>query len=48
VVPGATHFSVISPVSKLLAQKIVADDGPTPAITVSADELAAAMGNPPR
>jgi dipeptidyl aminopeptidase/acylaminoacyl peptidase len=42
-VPGASHFSILSPVTKLLARKIVADVGPTPAIQLREDELADAI-----
>ena len=42
-VPDATHFSVLAPVNKLIATKILADNGPTPAISFSEDELNAAM-----
>jgi acetyl esterase/lipase len=42
-VQGATHFSVLAPVNKLIATKILADDGPTPAISLSEAEVNAAM-----
>jgi acetyl esterase/lipase len=38
-VEGATHFSVLAPVNKLLAQKILQDDGPACKLTVTKDEL---------
>jgi pimeloyl-ACP methyl ester carboxylesterase len=38
-VKGATHFSVLAPVNRLLAQKIVADTGPACNITVTEDEV---------
>jgi alpha/beta superfamily hydrolase len=42
-VQGATHFSILAPVNKLIATKILADDGPTPAISLSEAEVNAAM-----
>ena len=38
-VQGATHFSVLAPVNRLLAQKILADTGPACNITVTEDEV---------
>jgi acetyl esterase/lipase len=35
----ATHFSILAPATKLLAEKIVHDDGPKSNITLTADEL---------
>ncbi len=43
VVSGADHFSVLAPLNRLLAQKIVADTGPACAITLTADDAAAAL-----
>jgi dienelactone hydrolase len=38
-VPGANHFSILAPVNKLLAEKILRDDGPTTNIQITAEEL---------
>jgi pimeloyl-ACP methyl ester carboxylesterase len=46
VVPGVDHFSILVPVTALLARKIVSDVGPSPSITVTARELANAVGAP--
>jgi pimeloyl-ACP methyl ester carboxylesterase len=43
-VRGADHFSVLAPLNRVLAQKILADTGPTCAITLTADEATAAAG----
>jgi dienelactone hydrolase len=43
-IPGATHFSELAPATALIAQKILADTGPTPNIAFSDGELAALMG----
>jgi alpha/beta superfamily hydrolase len=37
-VRGADHFSVLAPLNRLIAQKIVADTGPACAITLTQDE----------
>jgi hypothetical protein len=47
VVPGVNHFSVLSPVSRLLATKIIADTGATSNIALSNEELLAAVKAPP-
>lgn len=39
-VKGASHFSVLAPVAKLVAAKIVRDDGPSSNIIFTAQELA--------
>jgi dipeptidyl aminopeptidase/acylaminoacyl peptidase len=39
-VPRTTHFSVLAPITALVARKIVADTGPTCAISFTADEIA--------
>jgi hypothetical protein len=39
VAARADHFSVLSPVTKLLAEKILADDGPTCNIAITAAEV---------
>ena len=38
-VPGADHFSVLAPANEAIAAKILADSGPTTAITLSEQEL---------
>lgn len=38
-VEGVTHFSILAPVNRLIARKIVADTGPDCAITFTAREL---------
>ncbi|MFL5342865.1 MAG: alpha/beta hydrolase family protein [Gemmataceae bacterium] len=38
-VRGATHFSILAPVTKLLATKVLADSGPTCTISLSEGEL---------
>jgi dienelactone hydrolase len=43
-VAGADHFSVLAPLNRLLARKVVADTGPTCAITLTADEANRATG----
>ena len=43
-VRGADHFSVLAPLNRVIAQKILADTGPTCAITLTADEASAAAG----
>ena len=44
-VPGGDHFSVIAPVNRVLAQKILADNGEKSAITLSESELGDALKN---
>jgi hypothetical protein len=39
-VKGGDHFSILRPVTRLLASKVLADDGPTTNITVTEAELA--------
>jgi acetyl esterase/lipase len=46
VVPGVNHFSILAPVTALLAKKIIADVGPSPSITLTAGELARAVVAP--
>jgi acetyl esterase/lipase len=43
VVPGVNHFSILAPVTALLARKIALDVGPAPSIAITADELASAV-----
>ncbi len=43
VVPGVSHFSVLAPVTALVARKIIVDVGPSPSITLTDDELALAV-----
>ncbi len=40
-VRGATHFSILAPVNQLLAEKVLADDGPSTRITITPQELEA-------
>jgi alpha/beta superfamily hydrolase len=42
-VDGANHFSVLQPVSKLIAKKIVADSGANPSLDISVADIKAAM-----
>jgi hypothetical protein len=41
---GATHFSVLAPVNRLLAAKVVADTGEKPTLTLTEDEVNKAVG----
>lgn len=45
-VRGATHFSILAPVTSLLAKKILEDTGPAASIALTAGELAQAVGSP--
>jgi len=47
VVDGAGHFDVLAPITRLFAQKILADTGASVNIRVTAEELQAAMVEPP-
>lgn len=47
VVEGADHFSVLAPATRLLAQKILADTGAKPNISITKEELAEAMAQTP-
>jgi len=38
-VRGATHFSILAPTNRLIADKILRDDGPTCNLTFTAEEL---------
>jgi acetyl esterase/lipase len=38
-VRGASHFSILAPTTRLLAQKILSDSGPTTNLTVTEDEV---------
>jgi tartrate dehydratase beta subunit/fumarate hydratase class I family protein len=40
-VEGADHFTILAPVTKIVAQKILQDAGPTTAIRMTEAELAA-------
>jgi acetyl esterase/lipase len=42
-VEGADHFTILAPVTKIVAQKILQDAGPTSAIRLTEAELAAAV-----
>lgn len=39
-VPGADHFSILAPTNRLVADKILGDDGPTTQIRFDAEDLA--------
>ncbi|MEZ3429621.1 MAG: prolyl oligopeptidase family serine peptidase [Lachnospiraceae bacterium] len=43
VMEGADHFSVLAPLTRVVAQKILADTGTEPNITITQEELDAAM-----
>jgi dienelactone hydrolase len=38
-VKGGSHFSILSPVTRVLAEKIVRDDGPSTAMEITSEEL---------
>ena len=42
-VGGVDHFGILFPITRLVAQKILADSGPQPAISFTAEELQAAL-----
>lgn len=42
-VPGGDHFNIVAPITRMLAKKIVEDEGPQTSITISKAEVAAAM-----
>ncbi|MFD0894485.1 prolyl oligopeptidase family serine peptidase [Luteolibacter ambystomatis] len=42
-VPGTNHFSVLAPVTRVLARKIVEDNGPTSIIKIDAKDLQVAV-----
>jgi len=44
-VRGADHFSIIGPVNKIIAKRVLQDSGPTCNLTFDAEELARAFGN---
>ncbi len=46
-IPGATHFSGLQPVSRLIAQKTLHDTGSTPNLASTAQEIATAVSKPP-
>lgn len=47
IVENADHFSVLGPITPLIAQKIVADTGTKPNISITDKELASAMKQDP-
>jgi acetyl esterase/lipase len=47
MVPNVNHFSILAPVTTLLARKIVADTGPTTAIALTNEELVRAVKGQP-
>jgi hypothetical protein len=42
-VAKATHFSILRPLSRLIAQKILQDTGPAPNIAFTEQEIASAV-----
>lgn len=42
ILDGGTHFTIVRPVTQLIAQKIIADTGPSCGITISSTEIVAA------
>lgn len=47
VIEDADHFSVLAPITRVLAQKILADTGAEPNISITQEELDAAMAQEP-
>ncbi len=47
IVEGADHFSVLAPVTRLVAEKILEDTGSKASITITQEELDAAMNQEP-
>ena len=47
VIEGADHFSVLAPITRVLAQKILADTGAEPNISITQEELDSAMAQEP-
>lgn len=47
VIEGQDHFSVLAPLTRVVAQKIIADTGTEPNITITQDELDSAMEQEP-
>lgn len=47
VMENADHFSVLAPITRVLAQKILADTGAEPNISITQEELEAAMAQDP-
>ncbi len=47
VLEGADHFAPLGPITPLLAEKILADTGATSSITITQEELEAAMAGEP-
>lgn len=47
VIEGQDHFSVLAPLTRVVAQKIVADTGTDPNITITQEELDSAMKQDP-
>jgi dipeptidyl aminopeptidase/acylaminoacyl peptidase len=43
IVDGGNHFSILRPLTRMLARKLVLDDGPRCNITISSDDIAAAF-----
>ncbi len=47
VLDGADHFSTLAPITRLLAEKILADTGAEPGISITQEELQTAMEGEP-
>lgn len=47
ILEDADHFSVLAPITRVVAQKILADTGAEPNITITQEELDAAMAQEP-
>lgn len=47
VIPGHDHFSVLAPLTRVVAQKILEDTGAEPDISITQEELEAAMDQDP-
>jgi hypothetical protein len=47
IVPGANHFSILEPLTRLVAKKILQDTGPTCNITLDAAEVRKAFERKP-
>ena len=45
IVNGADHFNILAPMNRLIAQKILKDDGPESNIAFTEEELNKAFGH---
>jgi hypothetical protein len=43
-VTGANHFNLLAPTTKLIAEKILRDDGPTSHLSFTEDEVTKVVG----